>query len=114
MSKLRDCQECNRPFDPRSPAKKKVGGKIFHCPDCSEEVTVKVLGVQASAGKMAGVEILRFESQEDREQYKRYWAIASGLKNSKSCQLNNKQTVPGVGFKKVHENHANPNHKGKQ
>lgn len=113
MAVLKDCAECGRPFNPRSPAKKKAGGLIHHCPDCSEETEVKVLGIQSSAGKMAGVEILRFDSEEDREKYKNYWRIASGLHKGKDCQLHNAQTVPGVKFEKVYENHANSNHKGK-
>lgn len=113
MPKLKDCSDCGRAFDPRSPKKIRVGGLVHHCPDCSQETEVKVLGIQASAGKMAGVEILRFETQEDRDKYKRYWSVASGMHKGKDCQMHNGQTVPGIKFKKVYENHANPNHKGK-
>ena len=40
---------------------------IFHCSDCSEETSVKYLGLQSGDGKGVGVTILSFESEEDRK-----------------------------------------------
>ena len=111
---MRQCKECGESFDPRSAEKRKVGGLIFHCPDCSEETAVRVAGVSGSAGKMAGVEILRFTSEQDRENYLHFWRVNSGFYKGKSCQMRGTKTTPNVKFSKVYENHPNANHKGKK
>lgn len=107
------CKECNEMFDPFSFEKRKAGGLFNHCPDCAEEHTTKYLGLQSGDGKQAGISILAFESETDRNQYKRFWANNSGLHKSKSCQLGNHlSTTPGVKFKTVTQSEAT-NHKGK-
>jgi hypothetical protein len=108
------CTECDSEFDTNSPEKKRAGGKIFHCADCSEENAVKYLGLQSGDGKAAGLTILSFEDEQDREKYSSFWKNNSGMNKSKSCQLGNHlSTTPGVKFKKIHEAGHGMNHKGK-
>ena len=111
---MKKCVECEEIFDPQSPEKRKAGGLIVHCPDCSLETAIKVVGVTGSAGKMTGVEILKFKSEEDKEAYLHFWRVNSGLYKGKSCQMRGTKTTPGVSFRKVYENHPNTNHKGKK
>lgn len=109
------CTECDGMFDPHSQAKKRAGGLRNNCPECSEETAVKYAGVAASDGKMAGVQVLKFENQRDRDGFVRFWRAASGMNVGKSCQLSN-STPAGSGsfsFQKVAEFAANGNHKGK-
>ena len=56
----------------------------------------------------AAMQILKFESKEDAEQYGRAWNNNSGWNNRRSGGLND------VHFTKVGENIGNSNHKGKQ
>lgn len=108
------CTECDSSFDSNSKEKKRAGGLINHCPDCSEETSVKVVAVSGSDGKMAGIEILRFETEEDKKQYIEFWRINSGIYKGKSCQLKGNVSTPSIKFKKIYENHPNGNHKGKK
>ena len=77
---MRRCIHCEYPFDPDSFAKKQAGGKINECPDCVEELgtetAVKYLGLSAGDGKAAGISIVAFESNEDRESYSKAWTTA--------------------------------------
>lgn len=112
---LKECSECEREFDPRSSEKKRAGGLASHCPQCSRETQVKYLGLQSADGKMAGITILAFESQQDREQYRAMWHNNSGMNKGKQCQLGKHlSTVPNVRFKKLHEAGLDANHKGKK
>lgn len=112
---VRNCKVCEIQFDDRSPEKRRAGGLITHCPECSEETEVRVLGIACSAGKMSGVEILRFESKSDRAAYQEFYAANSGLHKGKSCQLSRGlKTTPKIKFKTLHSNHPNANHKGKR
>jgi hypothetical protein len=61
------CKICNEEFNHNSPEKKKAGGLINCCPDCSEETTVKYVGVSSADGKQAQATILKFESEKDKE-----------------------------------------------
>jgi len=110
---MNTCSECGDKFNPYSPEKRRAGGLFIHCADCSEETSVRCVGVTGSSGKMVGVEILHFDSQEDREEYVEYWKNNSGMYKSKSCQLTKLKATPNIRFKKSHENHPNVNHKGK-
>jgi len=108
------CKECGDQFNEFSVEKKRAGGKIFHCPDCSEESTVKYLGLQSGDGKGVGVTILSFETDEDRNSYSEFWKNNSGMNKSKSCQLGNHlKSTPKTKFKQVYENGLGMNHKGK-
>lgn len=111
----RICATCDIEFDDASKEKKRVGGLIIHCPECSEETEVRVAGVMSGSGKMSGLEILKFESEEDRANYIRFHKNQSGFNKGKSCQLGNHlSTQPNIKFIKISENHPNLNHKGKQ
>jgi NAD-dependent SIR2 family protein deacetylase len=110
---LRECAECGGEYDPESPEKKQAGGKIIHCPDCSEETVVRYLGVKNASGKQAGIEILAFDCPSEREEYRQFWQVNSGLFTGKSCQISRLAATPNVTFKKVAENRGCDNHKGK-
>ena len=107
------CKICEDEFDPSSPEKKRAGGRINECPECSMESTPRYLGVQNGDGKQAGITVLAFNNPQDREQYKRFWQNNSGLHKGKSCQLgSHTSTDPGIGFRTVTQTSAT-NHKGK-
>ena len=109
----RECIDCEAVFDPFSQQKKRAGGRINQCPDCSVEPSPKVLGFASGDGKMASLSILRFENQQDAEAYKEYFAKASGLRNGKSCQMHKPAlTAPNVKFRTVAQSEAT-NHKGR-
>jgi hypothetical protein len=111
---IKACQLCGDEFDVNSLQKRRVGGKITHCPDCSEEDAVKYLGLQAADGKASQVTILSFSSSRDREQYSGFWKNNSGYHKGKSCQLGTHlSTTPNVQFKTV-VGFVATNHKGKQ
>ena len=113
------CVHCEIDFDPRSIQKRRAGGKINECAECVEElgteVAVKYLGCQSGDGKMGGVTILAFDSDADRETYRRAWNDNSGMDQGKSCQLSSSNTVMGdMKFRRVGENFGNSNHKGRK
>lgn len=110
---IRECAECDIEYDDRSPQKQEAGGLIIHCPDCSEETQVRYLGVNNASGKMAGVEIMAFDSPQDREKYRDAWAKNTGLNKGKSSPLGNAGGLSGIKFRKVASFGGNPNHKGK-
>jgi hypothetical protein len=107
------CKICDEYFDHNSIEKKKSGGLITTCPDCSEETTVKYVGVSSADGKQAQATILKFESEQDKERYIRFWQNNSGLHKGKSCTLGNHlSTDPKIKFKTV-SGFTPTNHKGK-
>jgi len=100
-------------FETNSPAKIRAGGRISTCPECSEESTVKYLGLANGDGKQASVTVLAFDSQEDRGRYADFWRNNSGVNRGKSCQLGaHLSTDPGVKFKTIVAAGL-MNHKGK-
>jgi hypothetical protein len=112
-----ECVICGDNFNPRSPQKLKLGGKINECPTCVDEHGLsgppKYLGVSAGDGKMTGVTILKFNSEADREAYSKMWRNNSGQNKGKSCQLGNHLTASGgIRFETVLATEA-VNHKGK-
>ncbi|NCA17922.1 MAG: hypothetical protein EBS90_12920 [Betaproteobacteria bacterium] len=110
---LRECVECGVGFNPLSPAKKRAGGLIGTCPDCSDERAVKYLGTSAGDGKMASISILAFDSAGDRDKYADFFRNNSGLHKGKSCQLGSHlSTDPGVRFRTVTQS-GPMNHKGR-
>jgi hypothetical protein len=110
---LRECIECESMFDPRSPSKMRAGGHIGTCPECSQESTVKYLGLANGDGKQASVTVLSFKSQEDRSRYADFWRNNTGIHKGKSCQLGSHlSTSPGISFKTVTQSGAT-NHKGR-
>lgn len=112
--KLITCVSCEDEFDPHSSAKRKSGGLYNHCPDCSEETTVKYAGVQAADGKQAQATILKFESEKDKNSYISFWKNASGYHKGKNGSQISKttSTTPKINFKTIVAHEAT-NHKGK-
>jgi hypothetical protein len=107
------CIVCDQEFDTDSPEKRSAGGLITHCPDCSEETEIKYVGLQSADGKQAQATILKFENEEEKERYVRFWQNNSGLHKGKSCQLGNHlSTTPKVKFSMV-SGFTPTNHKGK-
>lgn len=112
-----ECIICGDTFNSRCPQKLKVGGKINQCPTCVEEYGLsgppKYVGLAAGDGKQAGVTILKFETETDREAYVKMWRNNSGQNKGKSCQLGTHLTSSGgIKFKTVQATEAT-NHKGK-
>lgn len=110
---LRECVECSCMFETNSPAKVRAGGRISTCPECSEESTVKYLGLANGDGKQASVTVLAFDSSSDREKYSSFYRNNAGYHKGKSCQLGSHlSTDPGVKFRTVTQSSAT-NHKGR-
>ncbi len=110
---IKICQECEAEFNPFSLEKKKAGGLITFCPNCSEETTVKYAGVQSADGKGAQASILKFQSEKDRSRYIAFWQNNSGLFKNKGCQISRGlSTDPGIKFETI-VGFVPTNHKGK-
>ena len=110
---IRECVHCECSFDTNSPAKKRVGGRINECVDCTDEDVPRYLGVASGDGKMASIAILSFSNINEREQYKSFWANNSGLHRGHGCQLGSHlSTTPGIKFRTVTQAGA-MNHKGR-
>lgn len=112
MITTHECIECGCDFDPNSPMKRRIGGLITTCAECSSESSTKYLGLTAGDGKQAGITVLKFSSQEDREAYRQMWWVNSGMMVGKSCQLGRRKNDPGVRFTTVTQSTAT-NHKGR-
>ena len=110
---LRECIECGGPFDPHSSEKRRSGGRINQCPDCSVETSVRYLGLSSGDGKQASVTILSFGSNSDRDRYASFYRNNSGVHRGKACQLGaHLSTDPGVKFRTVVREESR-NHKGR-
>lgn len=115
---LKECKWCEAEFDTDSRRKQLAGGYVNECPDCVEErggddSPPRYLATTAGDGKMAGVTILKFETEADREAYKKAFANNSGANIGKSCQLGSHLTpMSGIKFSTVQKTEA-VNHKGK-
>ena len=109
-----ECIHCEAEFDPNSPAKRRAGGRINECPDCAQETSVRYLAGSSNGGKVAGIEVLKFESQEDRARYARWRAVASGMHKGKSCPLGDVTPCPVTRVQAVTSFGGNDNHKGRQ
>ena len=113
------CIHCETEFNPKSQRKRKVGGRINECADCVEdlgtETTVKYLGCASADGKMGGVTILAFDTDEDREKYRKAWNNNIGMNRGKVAALSGSNTpMTGMKFRQIGENFGNANHKGKK
>ena len=108
---LRQCVHCECDFNLDSPLKRRVGGRINECPDCVEELQTEIKetirAVSSGDGKMACIQILKFQSEDDAELYRKGWDQWSGWNNQRSG------SVHDIAFTKVGENAGNGNHKGK-
>ena len=75
--RIMTCRHCEDEFDRMSQLKRRVGGYIDECPDCVQELgtetAVRYRGVITGDGKQASVTLLKFDSEDDAEEYcKRY------------------------------------------
>ncbi len=108
---IKECKHCGIEFNANSRYKKKAGGYINECPDCTislgTESSVRYRGVTTGDGKMACTQILKFDSEADAQAYVQTWNNNSGFNNRRSGGLND------IKFTKVGENAGNSNHKGK-
>ena len=109
--RLTICKHCSDTFDSNSRLKKEVGGYINECPSCVEELGTEtsetIRGVISGDGKMACIQILKFDSKSEADQYCSTWNANSGFNNRRSGGLDD------VKFQKIGENAGNTNHKGK-
>lgn len=104
---------CGEEFNSISPEKRKVGGLINHCPDCSNEPVIKYIGLQAADGKQSQATILKFNNNKDKETYMRFWKNNTGYNKGKSCQLGaHLSNTPDIKFTTIVA-HNPTNHKGK-
>lgn len=111
--KLIQCELCDELFNPHSREKKEAGGKFRHCPSCAEETAVKHLGVGDGCGKQSSIQVLAFETKEDRQNYARYWAGATGMGTGKNSHMSYLPSPIQQKFRKIAEHGGNTNHKGK-
>jgi hypothetical protein len=115
---MKECKHCGIEFDPRSPFKVRVGGRINECPDCVEELGTETapttIGVMAGDGKVAGMTMLRFESDDKAKAYMKAWRHSTGHNKGKSCQMGATTilSMDSFGAQKIGEFGGNPNHKG--
>lgn len=105
---IRECVECGDEFDDASNEKRRAGGKICHCPECSEETVVRYVGVHNAAGKQAGCTVVALDSDEDARAFVDDWKRCSGSLASAS-----RRASPKFSFRTVHENLPSINHKGR-
>ena len=68
------CKHCDCDFDPRGTLKRMAGGKINECGDCVNELgtetAVKYLGCASADGKMGGISILAFDTDDARDDHR--------------------------------------------
>jgi len=69
--KIKSCKHCGEQFNLHSQRKQEVGGYINECPDCVEELETETKEVirafTTGDGKMASIQILKFEDKEQAE-----------------------------------------------
>ena len=109
--KIKVCRHCEDEFNLNSQRKRSVGGLIDECPDCVEELGTETQEVirafTTGDGKMASIQILKFENKEQASLYRKGWDQWSGWNTQRSGSIHD------VRFTKVGENSGNSNHKGK-
>ena len=108
---IKTCRHCEDEFNCKSPQKRLVGGYIDECPDCVEEnagdPAPVIRGFLTGDGKMAAMQIFKFNDSASADEYGRNWNNNSGCNNRRTGSMND------VYFEKVGENIGNSNHKGK-
>ena len=102
---MKICIHCDDTFDLNSQLKRRVGGKINECPDCvlelDTEIKETVRAVSSGDGKMACIQILKFQNEDDADLYRKGWDQWSGWNNQRSG------SVHDVAFTKLGENSGN-------
>ena len=111
--KIKTCKECGEEFDFDEKTRRKIRGLSTHCPECSDETSVRYLGISAGEGKQASVQVLKFSSESDRQAYQRYWKASSGLNTGKQCQLGYRANELNISFETRATFTGNVNAKGK-
>ena len=105
------CIHCEEQFNPKSQIKRRVGGRINECAECvielKTEISETVRAVSSGDGKMACIQILKFQNEDDAHNYGKAWDQWSGWNNQRKGSLNS------IYFEKIGENAGNGNHKGK-
>ena len=109
--KIITCRHCEDEFNRHCSRKRRVGGYIDECPDCVEELgtetAVRYRGVITGDGKQAYVTLLKFESEDDAQEYCKRYNNNSGWQNNYSGGLND------IKHKKIGENISGGNRKGR-
>ena len=78
------------------------------------EDTPRYLGVSGGEGKVGCLSILAFDSNSDRDAYRKSFRNNSGHNKGASCQLGrHSSSMSGMKFRTVSVNRGNANHKGK-
>tara|TARA_E500000331_G_scaffold352676_1_gene401740 strand:- start:1236 stop:1571 length:336 start_codon:yes stop_codon:yes gene_type:complete len=109
---VRECRYCGDEFN-QSEKIRLRGGYANVCIDCHDERpdpdanTPVYRGVVAGSGKMAAISIVRFQNNEDADDYVRSFNASSAFGNRKTNRCNS------IPFEHVGVNIGSSNHKGK-
>ena len=115
---IKICIHCEHEFDLNSKRKNAVGGKINECPNCVEELGTEtapsLIGLTSGDGKQSMVTVMRFNNQNNANNYLRAWRASTGYWKGKNCQMRgtNVLNMDNSGGIKIGEHGGNPNHKG--
>ena len=108
---IKECRHCEMEFDANSRYKKKAGGYINECPDCvvelQTETSVRYRGVISGSGKMAALSIVKFQSEDDADEYVKSFNSCGSFGGRKTNNCNN------IHHTHIGSNIGNSNHKGK-
>ena len=109
---IRECRYCGEDFD--SAEKMRVrSGYVNVCIDCHDERpdpdenTPVLRGVVAGSGKMAAISIVKFQNENDANDYVRSFNASSAFGHHKTNRCNS------IPFEHVGVNIGSSNHKGK-
>ena len=109
---IRECKYCEDEFNSVQKIRLR-GGYANVCIDCHDERpdpdanTPVYRGVVSGSGKMAAISIVRFQNNEDADDYVRSFNASSGWGSRKTNRCNS------IPFEHVGANIGNENHKGK-
>ena len=109
---IRECRYCGDEFNQGEKIRLR-GGYANVCIDCHDERpdpdanTPVYRGVVAGSGKMAAISIVRFQNNEDADDYVRSFNYSSAFGNRKTNRCNS------IPFEHVGVNIGSSNHKGK-
>ena len=109
---IRECKYCGEEFNQNEKIRQR-GGYANVCIDCHDERpdpdanTPVYRGVVAGSGKMAAISIVRFQNENDADDYVRSFNSSSAFGHQKTNRCNS------IPFEHVGANIGNSNHKGK-
>ena len=110
---IRECRYCGDEFNQNEKIRLR-GGYANVCIDCHDERpdpdanTPVYRGVVSGSGKMAAISIVRFQNNEDADDYVRSFNASSGWGSRKTNRCNS------IPFEHVGVNIGNGNHKGRK